>query len=517
MVSSLARALLDGAPAGQTAARLFLCVLLVLLFLRFSLHRHFARTLSSLLHPRPRHYIRAHLAALAGACPASSSASPWFASFFPHLPASGRSAPPGASSLLDRGRGGGAGGLRQAPERKRAAGARGGDARRRGELPTTLVIDLDETLVLATKTRLSPEQLAVDVSIQGKLSTFYVAKRPFAEVFLAELFPLFQIVIFTAGRHEYANAILDNLDLQPYVDRCYTREDCRLVGPNLYAKDLQKVCSDLSRTVLIDDSPVAALYFPDNYIPIEGWCGSAADTALLDLLPLLLALRSVRDVRTVLQLRHQTNPPEQRRQAAHQPNSAFLSLSPPQSPAGLFRYLPSFPSSLFSPFAFSSKRSRSAFSLPSVSSLASPTPAAHASPSASSLVAAPASPLALQPPALSASVLAACRSTMRAGFVSGVYAPLHHVHVSIHQRVRSLAQGVQGCVCQSARHAAAGRQSDEPRPREDEGSSETGEKPREKDDRRARKDERRENYDRGEGREKRGDTDAEGGGRRRRQ
>lgn len=48
-----------------------------------------------------------------------------------------------------------------------------------------------------------------------------------------------------------------------------------------------------------------------------------------------------------------------------------------------------------------------------------------------------------QPPALSAAVLAACRSTMRAG-LSGVCSPLHQVHLSIHQRVRCLAQGVCG-------------------------------------------------------------------------
>lgn len=277
----------------------------------------------------------------------------------------------------------------------------------------TLVIDLDETLVLATKTRLCPEQLAVDVSIQGKLSTFYVAKRPFAEVFLAELFPLFQIVIFTAGRHEYANALLDSLDLHAYVDRCLTREDCRLVGPNLYAKDLQKVCSDLSKTVLIDDSPVAALYFPDNYVPIEGWCGNETDTALMDLLPLLLALRSVRDVRAILHLRHRGQP-EQRRTLWRSGDSP-----PSPSPNGFLR-----------------------FRSPSLVEL---TPSGGLSTSA----ALSPSPLAQQPPTLSASVLAACRSTMRAGFVSGVYAPLQHVQVSIHQRVRYLAQGVQECVYQN--------------------------------------------------------------------
>nr|CEL66030.1 TPA: CTD small phosphatase-like protein [Neospora caninum Liverpool] len=273
-------------PGAQVAQLLF-CLLGVGLLLHFSVHRRLAATVASLLHPRPRHYIRAHLSGSASSLrPRTHAASP--------------------ASLLERC---GAFTRSLGLGRDLRHGARlGRSDARRGQLPMTLVIDLDETLVLATKTRLCPEQLAVDVSIQGKLSTFYVAKRPFAEVFLAELFPLFQIVIFTAGRHEYANALLDSLDLHAYVDRCLTREDCRLVGPNLYAKDLQKVCSDLSKTVLIDDSPVAALYFPDNYVPIEGWCGNETDTALMDLLPLLLALRSVRDVRAILHLRHRGQP-----------------------------------------------------------------------------------------------------------------------------------------------------------------------------------------------------------------
>ncbi|KFG60274.1 dullard-like phosphatase domain protein [Toxoplasma gondii RUB] len=246
-VSSLACVLGEEGPAAQTA-RLLLCLLGFGLLFRFSLHRRLAATLASLLHPRPRHYVRAHLSGCSALRPSPSVQAK---SSFSLLQRDGASA---LARLFNFFAGSPA---------KRRLRPRRSDARR-GHLPMTLVIDLDETLVLATKSRLCPGQLAVDVLIQGKLSTFYVAKRPFADVFLAELFPLFRIVIFTAGRHEYANALLDSLDLQAYVDRCLTREDCRVVGPNLYAKDLQRVCSDLSKTVLIDDSPVAALYFPGN-------------------------------------------------------------------------------------------------------------------------------------------------------------------------------------------------------------------------------------------------------------
>ena len=40
--------------------------------------------------------------------------------------------------------------------------------------------------------------------------------------------------------------------------------------------------------------------FPDNAIPIKSWFNDPSDTALLNLLPVLDALRFVSDVRSIL-------------------------------------------------------------------------------------------------------------------------------------------------------------------------------------------------------------------------
>lgn len=45
------------------------------------------------------------------------------------------------------------------------------------------------------------------------------------------------------------------------------------------------------------------LLFLDNGIPIDGWVSEQNDTALLDFLPFLDALRFVEDVRSILSLR----------------------------------------------------------------------------------------------------------------------------------------------------------------------------------------------------------------------
>lgn len=42
------------------------------------------------------------------------------------------------------------------------------------------------------------------------------------------------------------------------------------------------------------------LYFSDNAIPIKSWFSDTSDTALLNLLPMLDALRFTDDVRSVL-------------------------------------------------------------------------------------------------------------------------------------------------------------------------------------------------------------------------
>ncbi|XP_048476193.1 CTD nuclear envelope phosphatase 1-like [Rhincodon typus] len=67
-----------------------------------------------------------------------------------------------------------------------------------------------------------------------------------------------------------------------------------------YIKDLSVVHSDLSSIIILDNSPGAYRSHPDNAIPIKSWFSDPSDTALLNLLPMLDALRFTADVRSVL-------------------------------------------------------------------------------------------------------------------------------------------------------------------------------------------------------------------------
>ncbi len=61
--------------------------------------------------------------------------------------------------------------------------------------------------------------------------------------------------------------------------------------------------ADLSRVLLVDNSPICYALNADNGIPIETWISDPNDEALLDLLPFLDCLRFVSDVRSILSLR----------------------------------------------------------------------------------------------------------------------------------------------------------------------------------------------------------------------
>ena len=121
----------------------------------------------------------------------------------------------------------------------------------------------------------------------------------------------------------YGTAVADKLDNgKGLLKRRYYRQHCTLDFGS-YTKDLSAICSDLASVFILDNSPGAyrsypgkemkSLYFsknselnfgltflPDNAIPIKSWFNDPTDTALLNLLPVLDALRFVSDVRSVL-------------------------------------------------------------------------------------------------------------------------------------------------------------------------------------------------------------------------
>lgn len=175
--------------------------------------------------------------------------------------------------------------------------------------PKILVLDLDETLIHSThdgiirpnsRTGSRTPDFILKVLIERHPVSFFVHKRPHVEFFLQTVSQWFELVIFTASMEVYGSAVSDRLDGgKNILCRRYFRQHCTQESVG-YTKDLSSISPDLSSIFIIDNSPIAYKGFVNNALPISSWYCDAKDTALLDLLPFLDALRFVRDVRTVL-------------------------------------------------------------------------------------------------------------------------------------------------------------------------------------------------------------------------
>ncbi|XP_028839636.1 CTD nuclear envelope phosphatase 1A isoform X2 [Denticeps clupeoides] len=159
-----------------------------------------------------------------------------------------------------------------------------------------LVLDLDETLIHSHHDGV----LRPTVVIDKHPVRFFVHKRPHVDFFLEVVSQWYELVVFTASMEIYGSAVADKLDNNKGVlKRRYYRQHCTL-DLGSYVKDLSVVHSDLSSIVILDNSPGAYRSHPDNAIPVKSWFSDPSDTALLNLLPMLDALRFTSDIRSVL-------------------------------------------------------------------------------------------------------------------------------------------------------------------------------------------------------------------------
>ncbi|KAF8767523.1 CTD nuclear envelope phosphatase 1 like protein [Argiope bruennichi] len=171
-----------------------------------------------------------------------------------------------------------------------------------------LVLDLDETLIHSHHDGVirqmvkpgTPPDFVLKVTIDRHPVRFFVHKRPHVDFFLDMVSKWYDLVIFTASMEIYGAAVADKLDNnRGILNKRYYRQHC-CVRYGSFNKDLSAITSDLSSIFILDNSPGAYRAYPDNAIPIKSWFCDASDTALLNLLPMLDALRFTSDARSVL-------------------------------------------------------------------------------------------------------------------------------------------------------------------------------------------------------------------------
>lgn len=178
----------------------------------------------------------------------------------------------------------------------------------------TVVLDLDETLVCSYRADCVPGWLKtsgvlpsfkVQYGSDPSTCSVLVYERPGLREFLARASRVAELVLFTAGIPAYARPVADFLDpvnkvfqAKLYRDACVTTEWRENV------KDLSLLGRNLSRTVLIDNSPYSFLLQPCNGIPCLPYRGNPQDNQLLRvILPLIESLSLLADIRPVLRER----------------------------------------------------------------------------------------------------------------------------------------------------------------------------------------------------------------------
>ena len=136
----------------------------------------------------------------------------------------------------------------------------------------TLVLDLDETLI------------SFHINEQGK---GILIPRPFLLKFLTEMNKIFELVVFTAGTQEYADPILNIIDKKKFFYKRLYRQHCVILD-NVFVKDLSKLGRDLSKVIIIENTPQNFKLQKENGIFIKNFYGEDKnDSALLDLIPIL--------------------------------------------------------------------------------------------------------------------------------------------------------------------------------------------------------------------------------------
>lgn len=144
----------------------------------------------------------------------------------------------------------------------------------------TLVLDLDETLIhsLAKGGRMSSGHM-VEVKLNAPVTVstnqanqpaqvigpqhpilYYVHKRPHCDEFLKKVCKWYKLVIFTASVQEYADPVIDWLELErKYFVGRYYRQHCTFRN-GAYIKDLSSIEPDLSKVMILDNSPVSYIF-----------------------------------------------------------------------------------------------------------------------------------------------------------------------------------------------------------------------------------------------------------------
>ena len=109
----------------------------------------------------------------------------------------------------------------------------------------------------------------------------------------------YEMVVFTASLSKYAEPLMQNLDPTQMCSYKLFREHCTY-HENQFVKDLTRLGRSMKDVIIVDNSPAAYLFQPENAMPAISWYDDPNDTELLRIAALLEKLAYEDDVRKII-------------------------------------------------------------------------------------------------------------------------------------------------------------------------------------------------------------------------
>ena len=127
----------------------------------------------------------------------------------------------------------------------------------------TLVLDLDETLV---------HNLTLSFGD-------YFLVRPGVFKFLKNIHEYYEIIIFTAGNRQYANNVIDRIDVNDYISHRLFKSHV-IYEDGVPVKKLDLIGRDLNKLIFVDNLQANAKYNSKNFCPISSWYSDLNDVEI---------------------------------------------------------------------------------------------------------------------------------------------------------------------------------------------------------------------------------------------
>lgn len=109
----------------------------------------------------------------------------------------------------------------------------------------------------------------------------------------------YELVVFTASLSKYAEPLVAQLDPEGFCAYKLFREHCTFYN-NAFVKDLTRLGRPMTDVIIVDNSPIAFMFQPENAIPCTSWYDDMSDVELDKIATLLERLAFEEDVRKVI-------------------------------------------------------------------------------------------------------------------------------------------------------------------------------------------------------------------------